>query len=288
MDNSNIILIRFTKEEVNSHTVSFNGAISLKHKGRGKKIIVDGDAQTEQEKEANKSKIPYDDNLHRKLTQASTPGSFFKVTDGFKANSKVNVTHRIVYIHCEAHKNRMPIRYKISDHQIDHPLIMHWYVKCDSCKKMIREYQFNQVTKEMENHPELIPEIPETPKSSRTQSNQTRAESKMEHIFKSLEEVINIQLNRVKDRVLAVAAQDDKDPLELLKQNGEAFGANIGRLFAKCIESIDNEEDCETEEQEGTQNALTTEELQPKRKLSAVALVLQKKQRDNLAKNNRI
>ncbi|CAG9807941.1 unnamed protein product [Chironomus riparius] len=242
MDNSNIILIRFTKEEVNSHTVSFNGAISLKHKGRGKKIIVDGDAQTEQEKEANKSKIPYDDNLHRKLTQASTPGSFFKVTDGFKANSK----------------------------------------------KMIREYQFNQVTKEMENHPELIPEIPETPKSSRTQSNQTRAESKMEHIFKSLEEVINIQLNRVKDRVLAVAAQDDKDPLELLKQNGEAFGANIGRLFAKCIESIDNEEDCETEEQEGTQNALTTEELQPKRKLSAVALVLQKKQRDNLAKNNRI
>jgi hypothetical protein len=294
MDKAYNIWIDFTAEEIDMHTITVNGSLFLKHSEKGKKGK--DIEQPEYEKKDNKSKVPYNDNLAQKLTAAYTPTSFFRVRDGFKVNSKVNTTHRIVYIKCLAHECGMPVRYDISKHKKNSPLRMMWHVKCDDCKEIIRKHQIEQITTELgSQHPDLVPQIPPTPQSSFQQVEQAQPDiiqsaipiqhpSRIDTIFTSLEEVIKIQLDRVKERVLAVAAERDSEPLELLKQNAEAFGANIGKIFTKCIESIETEEEDETETEMNRQLGVKNTQEHPT--LSAIALALQQQQQEALNTNN--
>lgn len=224
----------------------------IKHKERGKKKVND-EEPTPEEKLQNETKIPYNDNLARKLINASTPLSYYVIKDGFRDNSKVNPTSKIVYIICN-HQTRMPVRYRTKDHKLDKGLSMFWEVKCDDCKKAIAEYKVQQISHEMDVQlPEPVETIPLTPQQSgtiATSDQLTPTTSKVNFVFENLEEVIKIQLDRVKTRILLVAEQEDKDPFELLINNSEAFGANIGKLFTKCINSLGQqlEEDLEVNE----------------------------------------
>lgn len=266
MDGSDRILINFSAEEITNHTIAIHGKLSLKHKDKGKKPEIED--QSEQEKEENYTKIPYNENLATKLTSASTPISVFTVRDGFKDNSKVNPTYRIAYIQCNSHEVRMPVRYKMSDHKKDQPLTMSWHVKCAECKKEILDYG-RHITEV---------EIPPTPPPS-----PSSPPSKIENIFTSLEDVIRVQLNRVKTRVVAVAEQNGSDPVQLLIQNGDAFGANIGKLFSKCIASIVDESDEEEDNQTVMNQTLGVQNTENQRGLSPIATALQKQQKENIA-----
>jgi hypothetical protein len=270
----------------------------------------DTDSETEEEKQSNKQKVPYNDILTRKLVDASDPLSSFTVKEGFKNNTKQNATNKIAYVKC-LHNIIMPVRYVISQHQINKPLNMAWKVKCVRCiEKIIENRALGESSSSksiqkpdnddsfmegplmeekadailiplmnvIKNHLQLLknrllavayasnedPVIVFKNKADRLQNLLAKIitkyiqtlespqeveddmldliDERINFIFESLFEVIQLQLQRIKSRVLSMAETDVTDPFELLQQNAEVFGQNIGNLFKKCI---DNYEDTE-------------------------------------------